>query len=125
MARHVLIGVLAAAAATLAVMPTDAVAGGKRQAPPVAAEAGVDHPASGYYRRRAPQVRGFLTRRGGYSYSSSDVFNTYGDARTRFGSTSSYRDPMLDRQTNSGPFDHGFFFDSGIGPRGGNAPYPN
>jgi hypothetical protein len=30
---------------------------------------------------------------------------------------------MLDRQTPGGPFDHGFFFDSAMGMRGGNAPY--
>ena len=39
------------------------------------------------------------------------------------GSMNSYRDPSLDRQTVNGPFDHGFFFDSAIAPRGGSAPY--
>ena len=67
-----------------------------------------EHRASGAY-RRAPQVRGFVQRRGGYSYSASDSINTYGDARTRFGGNSSYRDSFADRQTNNGPFDHGFF----------------
>ena len=78
-----------------------------------------------YYRRAAPQVRGYVARRGGYSYSVQDAINTYGDNRSRFGGTSFYRDPRLDAQTNSGPFDHGFFFDSGINPRGGNSPYQN
>jgi hypothetical protein len=32
---------------------------------------------------------------------------------------------MVDRQTRFGPFDHGFFFDSGIEPRGGDSPYLN
>jgi hypothetical protein len=63
--------------------------------------------------------------RGGYSYAPSDTINTYGDSRTKYGSTNSYRDPMTDRQTRFGPFDHGFFFDSGIEPRGGNSPYQN
>jgi len=27
------------------------------------------------------------------------------------------------RQTPGGPFDSGFFFDSAIGPHGGNSPY--
>jgi hypothetical protein len=67
-----------------------------------------EHRSSGVY-RRAPQVRGFVQRRGGYSYGASDSINTYGDARTRFGGNSSYRDRFSDRQTNNGPFDHGFF----------------
>lgn len=62
-------------------------------------------------------------RGGGYSYSYADSVNTYGDARSRYGGASVYRDPTLDRQTPSGPFDHGFFFDSAVLPRGGEAPY--
>ena len=64
------------------------------------------------------------TRRGGYSYSQADTINTYGDARGKYGSANSLRDPQLDRQTNAGPFDHGFFYDSGVGAgqHGGNAP---
>jgi hypothetical protein len=80
---------------------------------------------SRYQRKRAPQVKGFAMRRGGYySYNDSDVVNVYGGSRALFGSTNSYRDPFTDRQTTAGPFDHGFFFDSGTGPRGGDAPYP-
>jgi hypothetical protein len=66
-----------------------------------------------------------VERRGGYSYNQADTINTYGDARGRFGRSDSLRDPSIDRQTNFGPFDHGFFFDSGVGPRGGNSPYLN
>ena len=102
---------------------TPAVAQEKKPAPAATAGAGA-HPASGYY-RRAPQVRGFVQRRGGYSYGRDDVINTYGDSRVQFGSNNSYRSPYLDRQSRSGPFDHGFFFDSGVSPRGGNSPYPN
>ncbi len=69
--------------------------------------------------------KGNTERRGGYSYSYSDSINTYGDSRSVYGGASSLRDPMLDRQTKNGPFDHGFFFDSGIGPRGGDSPYMN
>ncbi|MDX2157245.1 MAG: hypothetical protein SFW09_12125 [Hyphomicrobiaceae bacterium] len=75
--------------------------------------------------RKAPQVRGYSSRGGGYSYSYSDTINTYGDSRSVYGATQLFRDPMLDRQTNAGPFDHGFFFESGIAPRGGNSPYMN
>lgn len=83
----------------------------------------------GYYgmrlKRRGPKVRGYVARRGGYSYAPEDTINTYGDSRTVFGSTNSYRNYWEDRQTPSGPFDNGFFFDSGIEPNGGNSPYLN
>jgi hypothetical protein len=86
-------------------------------------DAGGAHPKSAYY--HGPQVRGFVQRRGGYSYSVADTINTYGDSRSTNGSNNSYRDPFSDRQTRMGPFDHGFFFDSGIAPRGGDSPYRN
>ena len=75
--------------------------------------------------KKSSRVKGSNERRGGYSYSYTDSINTYGDGRSIYGGASAYRDPMLDRQTNAGPFDHGFFFDSGIGPRGGDSPYMN
>lgn len=95
---------------------------------------GLQHPASGYYRgarsaggrARGPRVRGFVQRRvGGYSFYAADTINTYGNVRTTFGGSNVYRDALLDRQTRFGPFDHGFFFDSGIAPRGGYSPYQN
>jgi hypothetical protein len=36
-----------------------------------------------------------------------------------------YIDPSLNKQSQGGPFDSGFFFDSGIGPNGGDSPYMN
>lgn len=84
---------------------------------------GIEHKSSRQYRSGAPKVRSYVVRRGGYSYSVEDTYNTYGDARTRYGSNNSYRDSSLDRQTNAGPFDHGFFFDSGVGPRGSGSLY--
>ena len=75
------------------------------------------------YSKRRKQVRGYRSRRGGYSYSANDVANTYGNSRTRYGSVNSYRDPFSDRQTIAGPFDHGWFFDSAVAPRGGDSPY--
>ncbi|MFN0217897.1 MAG: hypothetical protein ACKVP4_03670 [Hyphomicrobium sp.] len=86
-----------------------------------AADAG---PRKGY--QSGPQVKGYAERRGGYSYSYADSVNTYGDNRSIYGGASTYRDPALDKQTNAGPFDHGFFFDSGVsGPHGGDSPYMN
>lgn len=58
-----------------------------------------------------------MTKRGGYSYSAPDVTNS-----------NIYRNPYagFDRQTSFGPFDSGFFFDSGITlPHAGYAPYQN
>jgi len=83
-----------------------------------------EHPKSAYYHKRT-RVYAYTARRrrGGYSYSAQDVINTYGLTRGLYGSMNSYRDPSLDRQTSSGPFDHGFFFDSGNSPRGGDSPY--
>lgn len=79
-----------------------------------------------YYRAVKPKVYGYVVRRGGgYSYSVEDVINTYSNSRTFYGSTNTFRNWMVDRQTQAGPFDHGFFFDSAIAPRGGDAPYMN
>jgi hypothetical protein len=75
-----------------------------------------------YYRKRT-RVYGYVARRGGYSYWPEDVINTYGMSRSLYGSMNSYRDPSLDRQSPGGPFDHGFFFDSGMSPQGGQSLY--
>lgn len=121
MARAVLVAALAAAV-TLAFSAPSSEAGQRRAT--AAAADGAAHPQSRAY-RGGPRVKGFVARRGGYSYTAPDTINTYGDARSKYGGASSYRDPFLDRQTNAGPFDHGFFFDSGIAPRGGDSPYMN
>lgn len=78
---------------------------------------------SATYRKRKPQVRGYVLRRGGYSYGYADSIDTYGSARTVTGGSRYYRDAQLDRQTRGGPFDHGFFFDSAVAPHGGDSPY--
>ena len=83
------------------------------------------HSASKYYRDDASKARASRQRRGGYSYSAQDTINTYGDSRTVNGGANSYRFEFYTRQTPSGPFDHGFFFDSGIGMNGGDSPYLN
>jgi hypothetical protein len=63
------------------------------------------------------QVKGYaIRRRGGYSYSYPDSISTNGDR-------SAYRDHILNPQSPAGPFDSGFFFDSAMGYRGGQAPY--
>lgn len=75
------------------------------------------------YQNAAEQEDGYTVRRrrGGYSYNYGDAINT--DARGKAGG-SGYRDPRLYRQSPGGPFDSGFFFDSGVGsPYGGQSPY--
>ena len=87
---------------------------------------GQHHPTAHVARRKPRKaVRSYVARRGGYSYHSSDSVNTYGDSRSLYGGTAAFRDWRFDRQSNSGPFDHGFFFDSGTRPRGGDSPYLN
>ncbi len=76
-------------------------------------------------RSNGSKVKGYTERRGGYSYNQADSINTYGDSRSKYGGASSLRDPSLDKQTDAGPFDHGFFFDSATGARGGDSPYMN
>ena len=118
--RHLFAVVMGAALLGTPATSPDAVAHDRR-------DGASEHPKSAYYRHRGakPQVRGYVARRGGYSYTYADSLNTYGNPRTLYGGSYLYRDPMMDRQTNSGPFDHGFFFDSGMGPRGGVSPYMN
>lgn len=95
----------------------------ERRAKAVAGTNAAYQPTNGRYaHRRVVRSRGYR-RIGFYSYSYRDVINTYGMSRARYGSINSYRDPFVDRQTANGPFDHGFFFDSGMAPRGGDAPY--
>lgn len=125
MLRYATLSLLAAAAA-VALLGTPASAEGAKKKPLKRYETSEsrDARASRSY-RRAPQVRGFVLRRGGYSYASSDSINTYGDTQSRYSSGNLFRTYQFDRQTVGGPFDSDFFFDSGIAPRGGNSPYHN
>ena len=74
--------------------------------------------------KRATKVRGYLQRGGYYSYVDEDVINTRAWARSLFTSGSRFRTPLTEQQSSAGPFDSGFFFDSGLGPRFNDAPYP-
>lgn len=80
------------------------------------------HQASQYY-RGGPKVKGYVKRRGGYSYTYEDAINTYGDTNSVYGGTEGFSDPYVDRQTKAGPFDHGYFFNNPTGPQGGTSPY--
>ena len=112
---------LAFGALALVGFATAGEAAERRAKPAVATEATYEPTKARYGRKRAVW-RGHR-RIGFYSYTYRDVINTYGMSRARYGSINSYRDPFVDRQTVNGPFDHGFFFDSGMAPRGGDSPY--
>jgi hypothetical protein len=73
---------------------------------------------------RATRVRGYLQRGGYYSYVDQDVINTSPWASSLFISGSSLRNRLTERQSQGGPFDSGFFFDSDIGPPWNDSPYP-
>ncbi len=61
-------------------------------------------------------------KKGGYSYDKSESVNTYGNAGHK--KKAPPGPPDFRDQTNSGPFDNSFFFDSGVGSiYGGNSPY--
>jgi hypothetical protein len=86
----------------------------------VCVAAPADAKPKGY--QNTAQEDGYTIRRhrGGYSYGYGDSINT--DVRGKAGN-SGFRDPNLYRQTPGGPFDSGFFFDSGMGLNGGQSPY--
>jgi hypothetical protein len=69
------------------------------------------------YKGKGAEGRSAELRRGGYySYGVPD-----GAPRTN-----THLAPMVDLQSPAGPFDSGFFFDSGLTPHWwNNAPYPN
>jgi hypothetical protein len=84
--------------------------------PGIAVYTGASGPTKVRYQRKRPlEVTIYGRRRiGGYSYRASDVTST----------NSRMPPPWANvRQSPGGPFDSGFFFDSGIEPRGGNSPY--
>jgi hypothetical protein len=112
-----------AAALLLAAAPAGATKKKPLQKQPETTESKQQRASASY--RRGPQVRGFVQRRGGYSYAASDSINTYGDSQSRYSGYSLFRNYDFGRQSSSGPFDSDFFFDSGISPRGGNSPYQN
>lgn len=77
----------------------------------------------GYSKSQGLKGTVYARRRGFYSYSASDSYNTYGTNNTVYGGWNFAYDPPIARQSSGGPFDNGFFFDSGSGPRGGDSPY--
>ena len=65
--------------------------------------------------RRANRSRQGTVEQGASPGEIARYFQLYGG----------YIDPYINKQSPGGPFDSGFFFDSGIGPNGGDSPYMN
>jgi hypothetical protein len=80
--------------------------------------------AGRYKAKRGARVRGYLQRGGYYSYVDADVADSRAWASSLFISQNRFRTPFTDQQSPAGPFDSGFFFDSGMGPRFNDTPYP-
>ena len=89
--------------------------GDSPQAADQATQVAYKRPAKSVRRDRTMELRSYKGRPvGGYSYKDYDSTSTYGR------SPPPWRDV---RQSPGGPFDSGFFFNSGV-PRGDNSPYP-
>jgi hypothetical protein len=72
-----------------------------------------------YKREGSRRVCGLVVRGAYYSYGRRDVIVSCTWINRMF-------TPMYDLQSPAGPFDSGFFFDSGLRPHWwNNAPYPN
>jgi hypothetical protein len=72
--------------------------------------------------KRAVGANGYhMQRVGYYSYTYRDVIATPMWPWTLF---RRYATPLSELQSPAGPFDSGFFFDSDLGVRFNNAPYP-
>jgi hypothetical protein len=64
---------------------------------------------------RRAKPRAYAVERGSTPAEIARYFALYGG----------YIDPSINKQSQGGPFDSGFFFDSGMGPNGGDSPYMN
>jgi hypothetical protein len=107
-----------AAAVLFAVVAVDGVA--ERAAPGWGSGAWTSGAWAGEYTIEAPRhhKRRHARRRPPQGSSPAEIaryFQLYGG----------YIDPAINKQSQGGPFDSGFFFDSGIGPNGGDSPYMN
>ncbi len=103
-------GILSAAAllmlVTADVAGIDAIAGARAQS---------DQQKPPRRAKRRTQARGYTLSPGASPAEIARYFQLYGG----------FIDPSINKQSQGGPFDSGFFFDSGINPNGGDSPYLN
>jgi hypothetical protein len=76
--------------------------------------------AGEYTQKKKPARRAYRTRQGTVEQGSSPE-----EIARYFALHGGNIDPYINKQSPGGPFDSGFFFDSGIGPNGGDSPYMN
>lgn len=103
---------LVAAAAVFAVVALDSLAS---RIAPVGWSSGA---WAGEYTLEAKRKHRHVRRRSRGGSSPAEIaryFQLYGG----------FIDPAINKQTQAGPFDSGFFFNSGIGRNGGDSPYMN
>jgi hypothetical protein len=74
-----------------------------------------DQPRPPRRAKRRTQAQGYTLSPGASPAEIARYFQLYGG----------YIDPRINKQSPGGPFDSGFFFDSGIGRNGGDSPYLN
>lgn len=92
---------------------------------PVSAGDGVYANGHGQYgprrqRKSAPRVKGYT-----HYWHGNACFDLADPDERYLCQFAGFIDPQLDKQTTGGPFDSGFFFDSGMGQNGGDSPYMN
>ena len=106
----------AAGLAAVAVFAVVAVDSAREQvAPGLHAEEYQSNPKPKVRRHVRRQARQETVEAGSSPAGIAHYFQQYGG----------YIDPYVNKQSPGGPFDSGFFFDSGIGPNGGDSPYMN
>lgn len=101
--------------AALALFAVAALSGVGQQLAPGAWSAGAWAGENAKPRRRHARRHGRRPPQGSSPEEIARYFQLYGG----------YIDPTINRQSQGGPFDSGFFFDSGLGQNGGDSPYMN
>ena len=101
------------AAAAFAVAAFDGVR--EHVAPGLHAEESQPNPKPKARRHARRQARQETVEAGSSPADIAHYFQLYGG----------YIDPSINKQSQGGPFDSGFFFDSGINRNGGDSPYMN
>lgn len=85
---------------------------------------GADFIAPGAYAQQAPHKKKVRKYKNGRAYAVEQGSSPAEIARY-FQLYGGFIDPSINKQSQGGPFDSGFFFDSGIGRNGGDSPYLN
>ena len=113
MGRSLVFAGLVSAAALLVLVTADVA--GMNTIAGARADDGYDQPKPPRKAKRRAQARGYTLSPGNSPAEIARYFQLYGG----------FIDPSINKQSQGGPFDSGFFFDSGITRNGGDSPYMN